>query len=481
MIEINGSELNQWDKGRSVKVTVTGATHVHFANQGDSRAVIMELKDEAAKIPDYLLQTGKQLCVYAVAVYDTDNRVTIEKKTLSVKKRECPADYIYDEDQRNFVYALVKDAQDATEAAEQAAKKAKEVAEQAAQSAVEIANQASQTAVEIANQAATAATKAAQSAGKSASSAVLATDNANVAADSANLAAKSANEAAAKAAHTAKSLMVVGAASGETIVLDDAIDQYLVGLRVFGKTTQDGVPSPDAPVDLVSVENPTIAVNEQSMLVPYTLRGIPVSSGGNYTDANGQQWVCDEVDFAMGVYIQRVGAYAYTGEESWFISTAQNPALVEAGMVRYDAVIAQYPKAATSQVLSSHCRFVGLNSFDEASGIGAWVYADPNYLAVRIVTDIDAVSGLKTWLANQYASSTPVTILYIMAAPIEIPLSEYELTAYATLQTARGITTVSNDAGAYMEIQYVMDAKKYIDSLIGTGGAYAGLVEATVE
>ena len=443
MIEVNGSELNQWDTGRGVIVTGIEAEYVHFANQGDSKAVIMGLVDIDATIPDFLLQTGRPLLVYAVK-----DGITLESRMFSVKKRPRPENYAYEDDQRNYIYELITDAENATESA---------------------------------NYAAGEATKAAQSAGESASSAVLATDNANVAAESANLAAQSANEAAAKAAHTAKSLMVVGTASGETIALDDAIDQYLVGCRIFGKTTQDGTPTPGAPVDLVSVENPTIAVNEQSMLVPYTLRGIPVSSGGNYTDANGQQWVCDEVDFAMGVYIQRVGAYAYTGEESWFISTAQNPALVEAGMVRYDAVIAQYPKAATSQVLSSHCRFVGLNSFDEASGIGAWVYADPNYLAVRIVTDIDAVSGLKTWLANQYASSTPVTILYIMAAPIEIPLSEYELTAYATLQTARGITTVSNDAGAYMEIQYVMDAKKYIDSLIGTGGAYAGLVEATVE
>lgn len=90
MIEIIGTELNQWDIGRSVKVT--DASHVHFANQGDSRAVIMELTNSQALIPNYLLQTGKQLCVYAVA-----NGVTIDRKTFSVKKREKPEDYIYTE------------------------------------------------------------------------------------------------------------------------------------------------------------------------------------------------------------------------------------------------------------------------------------------------------------------------------------------------------------------------------------------------
>lgn len=37
----------------------------------------------------------------------------------------------------------------------------------------------------------------------------------------------------------------------------------------------------------------------QTLIIPTPngLSGIPVSSGGNYTDADGQQWVCDEVDF----------------------------------------------------------------------------------------------------------------------------------------------------------------------------------------
>lgn len=39
---------------------------------------------------------------------------------------------------------------------------------------------------------------------------------------------------------------------------------------------------------------------------PNGLPGIPVESGGNYTDADGQQWICDEIDTKAGVYRQRV-------------------------------------------------------------------------------------------------------------------------------------------------------------------------------
>lgn len=48
---------------------------------------------------------------------------------------------------------------------------------------------------------------------------------------------------------------------------------------------------------------------------PNGLAGIPVTSGGNYTDEKGQQWVCDEVDLIRGVYVQRLGLIeSYDGQ-----------------------------------------------------------------------------------------------------------------------------------------------------------------------
>lgn len=44
---------------------------------------------------------------------------------------------------------------------------------------------------------------------------------------------------------------------------------------------------------------------------PNGLPGIPVTSGGNYTDENGQQWICDEINLESGVKIQRVDKAAF--------------------------------------------------------------------------------------------------------------------------------------------------------------------------
>lgn len=441
MIEIVGTALNQWDTGRVVHITGIEAEYAHFANKGDSKAVIMGIVDNEAKIPDYLLQTGKQLCVYAVK-----DGITLESKTFSVRNRERPENYVYEDDQRNYIYELITSA---------------EIAIEGASRAVEEAN------------------LALASANTAAGKVNAAVENAIKSADSANEAAKSANEAAAKAAHTAKNLMVIGGAEGENISLDDAIEQYLVGLRVFGKSTQAGTPTPDAPVDIVSAGDGSITVNVagdnevQSMTIatPNGLPGIPVASGGNYTDANGQQWVCDEVDFCRGVYVQRVDAREITENPSIGVS-----AYGDAGYYRFVIYDIDTAAGEVTPCMCSH--FDDKYQWDRneeycyVTGYSSKAYVFSNRWATT--------SEFAAWLKAQEDAGTPLTFIYVRTYPIETPLSAEELAAYAALHTYRGNTVVSNDAGAYMDLEYVMDAKKYIDSLLA-GGSPATILEATVE
>ena len=204
--------------------------------------------------------------------------------------------------------------------------------------------------------------------------------------------------------------ILTGTETGNPLSVDDAFPAPLCGLTVYGKSTQDGTPSPDNPVPIVSAgdggsvavkvtgknrmppnlkyndvvecfvkkntpitlvfkgdlvsqggnilffdennnqkwfgvdkgkaehhtkysvdvtkfkylmpdmasENVCLTWNASSpdyepyreqlltLSTPTGLPGIPVTSGGNYTDQSGQQWVCDEVDFAEGMYVQRI-------------------------------------------------------------------------------------------------------------------------------------------------------------------------------
>lgn len=136
MIQIIGPKLSQWDVGRCVSVS-GDATHVHFANRGDSEAVIMEITNGEAKIPDYLFRTGKDLFAYAVK-----DGVTLGCKTFAVRNREKPENYIYEDDQRNYIYKLIEAVEDAIAEAENIAEELKPQIE----SATEAANKAGNTA-----------------------------------------------------------------------------------------------------------------------------------------------------------------------------------------------------------------------------------------------------------------------------------------------------------------------------------------------
>ena len=269
---------------------------------------------------------------------------------------------------------------------------------------------------------------------------------------------------------------VIDSASGENITISDASNYNLMGLRIFGKTIQDGTPTPDAPVDLVSVgDNGSITVNvtgrndAQSMTIatPNGLPGIPVDSDGNYTDSNGQQWVCDEIDFARGIHVKRINTVVLREVFTGFANATNT---------NYIAVVASdaYPEANEigGPVL---CDSLQTMSPDEQYKNNESSISSGNGKIKISIKDVATLEDLSRLLTDN-----PIKFQYALANPIETTLSDEELIAYADLQTYRNNTTVSNDASAHMEIEYVMDAKKYFDSL-GGGGASAGLVEATVE
>lgn len=81
---------------------------------------------------------------------------------------------------------------------------------------------------------------------------------------------------------------------------------------------------------------------------PSGLPGIPVTSGGNYTDQSGQQWVCDEVDFGKSVKVQRIdkGAFDSTktlAEQNVILAAPIEKPLTPDEIAAYKALIAYGP------------------------------------------------------------------------------------------------------------------------------------------
>jgi len=85
-----------------------------------------------------------------------------------------------------------------------------------------------------------------------------------------------------------------------------------------------------------------------TLSTPNGLPGIPVTSGGNYTDQNGQQWVCDEVDLERGVKVQRIDKTSFDNtktlaEQNATLATPIETPLTPAEIAAYKALTAYAP------------------------------------------------------------------------------------------------------------------------------------------
>ena len=360
----------------------------------------------------------------------------------------------------------IGDAANATDDAKDATGKAKAAANEAESKAgrAEIATTA---AANAAQDARTAATETRQAAADADIAKTLAMGAATIAESKAS----KADAAATNVVNIVKNAMTIGEMAGESLSIDDAVELGFVGLRIFGKTTQNGTPTPDNPVELVSVgDSGSITVNvsdEQSMAIatPNCLHGIPVTSGGNYTDVNGQRWVCDEVDYARGVRIKRiyVGIFDGSSDESIVINTGSS------GMA--SRFVLPTPNIKSGYVL---CNYAAQSAWGSSEGkIGTGLEGSVTQIAYIGWSSSNAitVADFKAILAKK-----PLVVIAPLETPVETPLTEEEIAAYAALHTYRDNTTVSNNAGAHMDVRYVMDAKKYFADLL------AGYVhQATLE
>ena len=95
MLELNDgrSELWQWDTGRTLDVDAD-CTQVHFSNNVFGRSIDVDVVGGVAIIPDILLQTDKDLNVWAFSG-TAENGYTKISKTFKVNRRNKPADYVF--------------------------------------------------------------------------------------------------------------------------------------------------------------------------------------------------------------------------------------------------------------------------------------------------------------------------------------------------------------------------------------------------
>ena len=236
-------------------------------------------------------------------------------------------------------------------------------------------------------------------------------------------------------------ILVEEVSGTKEIVAEGTVPWKLQGLNVYGKSTQDGTPSPDSPVPIVTAGsdgNIDITVSDGadqsqqlSIQTPNGLPGIRVDYGGNYTDADGQQWVCDEVDFEKGAYVQRVGKVIVDGTELRFSESDDG----QYWNLPFDS--APHAVDGTSPTLITHFPS-GVFPFNASYD---FMYTIPALMSVYFET----ADALNQFCVKENSKGNPLTVYYIYRDPQETPLSAEELAAYAALMSYDGSTVISTD------------------------------------
>lgn len=259
----------------------------------------------------------------------------------------------------------------------------------------------------------------------------------------------------------------MGSKTGNPISADDAFAAPLCGLTVYSKSTQDGTPSPDAPVPIVSAGNGgTIAVTlsdgngkTQTLTLPTPtgLPGIPVPSGGNYTDPQGQQWVCDEVDLERGVTVQRVNRLKLDGLSWRYELTPTN---------KSDTFISNVPASQDGTTRGySLCQYAVFDGvaydIEMAESCRCYVWVQSVTLQFKAGSGVNSVVAFSEWLEARPDAS----IFYCLATPIETPLTPAEIAAYKALTAYAPDTVVQASDGAGVKLDYQRDVNIVIKKL----------------
>lgn len=174
---------------------------------------------------------------------------------------------------------------------------------------------------------------------------------------------------------------------------------------------------------------------------PNGLPGIPVTSGGSYTDSTGQQWVCDEVDLTRGVRVQRVNAVD--------LSTCKITGITELAVTkRLSIMLPICGRDYKTEALCNKLQFV--ISFSDDT---------PHFYVDTTNAQVFIPIGAKNPEEGEYI------LFYALATPIETPLTSDELDAYKAIVAYGPDTVVQASDGVGIKLDYQRDVNLVVKNL----------------
>ena len=236
-----------------------------------------------------------------------------------------------------------------------------------------------------------------------------------------------------------------------SIVLNDSSDCNIVGLTLYGKSTQSAIPTPTNPVDINNINNPSITFSNdsdrQSNNIQCTLRGIGNVCDTLTVNSDGTGYITQRL------FVERITSQRKSTSLEWNYSKATHR------FFRNDYSYSFDVKDNKPLILCSHLD-VGENekntAFDNSIG---WINVSGVGIAIRM-TELDGdIAKFKKWLDDN-----EVYVVAPRSKTITVNLSKDEVDKILSLHTYYPSTKISADTD--FEATYIADTRKYIDSKV---------------
>lgn len=233
-----------------------------------------------------------------------------------------------------------------------------------------------------------------------------------------------------------------------SIVLNDSSDCNIVNLVLYGKSTQSAVPSPTNPVDINSVENPSITFSNkkssQNLQLNYILRGVDNTCDVLTINSDGTGFITEKLQQLVLL-------------SSDFDNLKENPSGTNTH--RCTLTLSNSTQWANSSV--KYAPLCNVLQFFAFAGTEKYPCFDIRTNTLYVDLGL-SLNDTKATLKNCADENNGIVLVGVKQTPTVINLTNEQINGFLNLHMYYPSTTVVSDCDS--QLTYIADTKNYIDN-----------------
>lgn len=233
-----------------------------------------------------------------------------------------------------------------------------------------------------------------------------------------------------------------------SIVLNDSSDCNIVGLTLYGKSTQSAIPTPTNPVAINSVENPSITFSNkkssQNLQLNYILRGVDNTCDVLTINSDGTGFITEKLQQLVLL-------------SSDFDNLKENPSGTNTH--RCTLTLSNSTQWANSSV--KYAPLCNVLQFFAFAGTEKYPCFDIRTNTLYVDLGL-SLNDTKATLKNCADENNGIVLVGIKQTPTVINLTNEQINGFLNLHMYYPSTTVVSDCDS--QLTYIADTKHYIDN-----------------